>query len=75
MIAFDAIHDACNTSGKEPYWFGVERAATPEDWFRWVHHFSGKVWMSRVDLRHMIEFWFLNRGTSIHGQPLTRPKS
>lgn len=63
QIAFAAVHyDCAPDPDPNPYWIAVERADTLEKWCRWVHHLTGKGWMSKDDIARMLAFWFTNRG-------------
>ena len=66
-IAFDVIHVQCDSELEKtcPYWIGVERASSPQEWMEWVIHLTSKRWMSKRDLGRMLHFWFSNRGLDL----------
>jgi hypothetical protein len=66
-VTFKAVHADCDADpdGKSAYWFGVERAATLDQWVAWAHHLAPKTWMTKKDISLMLAFWYANRDLGI----------
>lgn len=66
-LAVRVIHRKCDPRPNEDaYNIPVARARTLEEWCHWVHHLVPKTWANVLDVQHLLDLWFTNRGDSIH---------